>query len=205
MVAVIWIAALGVWFLAARESTATQTLLVAVALSASAMDALGSLLAATRAPAHARGTGAPGGGPPRGPRRQACDRGGRARLSIPRPQTARLRSCCSTTRPGVSACGRGRTGRAAIVRCAAAADPPRGGCRGGAVADCVCGTRTVGRASRAVRLWAFPERLALEVTPGHARVRPGVAFAVRATTAEAARGLVPESRCGCRMPCARRG
>jgi hypothetical protein len=46
--------------------------------------------------------------------------------------------------------------------------------------------------TRTARLWLFPDRLALEVTPGDARVPPGRRFVVRATTSEAARGLVPE-------------
>jgi hypothetical protein len=50
----------------------------------------------------------------------------------------------------------------------------------------------VGHVGRAARVWLFPDRLALEVTPGDARVPPGRAFIVRATTSEAARGLVPE-------------
>jgi hypothetical protein len=46
--------------------------------------------------------------------------------------------------------------------------------------------------TRTAKLWLFPDRLALEVTPGDARVPPGRRFVVRATTSEAARGLVPE-------------
>lgn len=46
--------------------------------------------------------------------------------------------------------------------------------------------------TRTAKLWLFPDRLALEVTPGDARVPPGRRFSVRATTSEAARGLVPE-------------
>jgi hypothetical protein len=46
--------------------------------------------------------------------------------------------------------------------------------------------------TRTAKLWLFPDRLALAVTPGDARVPPGRRFLVRATTSEAARGLVPE-------------
>ena len=54
------------------------------------------------------------------------------------------------------------------------------------------GREPVGQATRAVGLWAFPARLALDVSPGDARVKPGVPFVVKATTSDAARGLVPE-------------
>lgn len=50
----------------------------------------------------------------------------------------------------------------------------------------------VGHVGRAARVWLFPGQLALEVTPGDARVPPGRPFVVRATTSDAARGLVPE-------------
>jgi len=54
------------------------------------------------------------------------------------------------------------------------------------------GREPVGQATRAVGLWAFPTRLALDVSPGDARVKPGVPFVITATTSDAARGLVPE-------------
>ena len=54
------------------------------------------------------------------------------------------------------------------------------------------GREPVGQATRAVGLWAFPARLMLDVTPGDARIRPDTPFVVHATTSEHARGLIPE-------------
>src|SRR5690606_24658257 len=45
---------------------------------------------------------------------------------------------------------------------------------------------------RAALLWLSPERLVLDVEPGDARVRPGEALMIHATTSAASRGLVPE-------------
>ncbi len=45
---------------------------------------------------------------------------------------------------------------------------------------------------RAALLWLSPERLVLDVAPGDARVPPGKALTIRATTSAASRGLVPE-------------
>ena len=188
VVAVVWVAALGVWFFVARESTSAQTLLVGAALAAS----VAAVILAWRQQ----------GAPPSRSRlaRLAEDRlfGLDDRLVtavdvLDRPSpvvdgpltqlllddTARRVSQDDLEIVLPSAALRGATYRAMgamallAVLAFVARDP-------------------VGRAGRAVRLWAFPDRLALAVTPGDARVAPGVAFQVRATTAEAARGLVPE-------------
>ncbi|HEX7086702.1 MAG TPA: hypothetical protein VF198_10085 [Vicinamibacterales bacterium] len=49
-----------------------------------------------------------------------------------------------------------------------------------------------GAAARATLLWIAPERLAVTVTPGDARVPPDTALTIQAETGATARGLVPE-------------
>ncbi len=188
VVALIWVAAVGAWFLVARESTSAQTLLVAAALSASVAAAVLAWRRQGPRPTRARLA------------RLAEDRlsglddrlatavdvlernsqaadGPIAQLLL--DDTARRVSQDDLEVVVPSAALRGATYRAAAAI--------------GALAVLAFVAREpVGRAGRAVRLWAFPERLALEVSPGDARVKPGAAFTVRATTSEVARGLVPD-------------
>lgn len=188
MVAVIWVAALGVWFLAARESTATQTLLVAVALTASAV----AMVLAWRhqGPRPTRAALA----------RLAEDRlvGLDDRLVTAVDVLDRRSHAADGALTQLLLDDAARRVGLDEVELVVPQSAVRGAAYRAVAAVAVLlliafvAREPVGRASRAVRLWAFPERLALEVTPGHARVRPGVAFAVRATTAEAARGLGPE-------------
>ncbi len=188
VVALIWVAAFGAWFLVARESTAAQTMLVVAALAASVAAAVLAWRQQGRPPTRARLA------------RLAEDRlsGLDDRLATAvdvlerQPQvadgpltqlllddTARRVTEDDLELVVPSAALRGATYRAAAAV--------------GVLAILAFVAREpVGRAGRAVRLWAFPERLALEVSPGDARVRPGVAFTVRATTSEVARGLVPD-------------
>ena len=186
--ALIWGAALSVWFLVARESTVAQTLLVAAALAAS----LAAAVLAWRQQ-----------GPP--PTRTRLARLAEDRLSglddrlatavdVMERQSARVEEPLTqlllddtarrVTQDDVELVVSSATLRGAAYRAAVAVAV--------LVAIAVVAREPVGRAGRAVRLWAFPARLALEVTPGDARVRPGAAFAVRVTTSETARGLVPE-------------
>jgi hypothetical protein len=188
VVAVIWGAALSVWFLVARESTVAQTLLVAAALAAS--------LAAAVLAWHQQGQ------PPTRTRlaRLAEDRlfglddrlatavdvleRQSARVDEPLTQLLLDDTARRVTQDDVELVVSSATLRGAAYRAAAAVAV--------LVAIAVVAREPVGRAGRAVRLWAFPARLALEVIPGDARVGPGAAFTVRATTSETARGLVPE-------------
>ncbi|MBK5297316.1 MAG: hypothetical protein JJE40_09165 [Vicinamibacteria bacterium] len=188
VVALIWLAALGVWFLVARESTAAQTMLVAGALAASVAAAVLAWRQQGEPPTRARLA------------RLAEDRlsGLDDRLVTavdvlerpsqvadgPLTQLLLDDTARRVTRDDVELVIPSVTVRAATYRAAAAV--------GLLAVLAVVAREPVGRASRAVRLWAFPERLALEVSPGDARVRPGVAFTVGATTSEAARGLVPD-------------
>ena len=188
VVALIWGAALSVWFLVVRDSTGAQTLLVAVALAAS----VASAVLAWRQQ-----------GPP--PTRTRLARLAEDRLfglddrlatavdvlerqsaGVEEPLTQLLLDDTArrVTQDDVELVVSSATLRSAVYRAAAAVAV--------LVAIAVVAREPVGRAGRAVRLWAFPARLALEVTPGDARVRPGAVFTVRATTSETARGLVPE-------------
>lgn len=188
VVALVWLAALGVWFLVARESTAAQTMLVAAALAASVAAAVLAWRQQGAPPTRARLA------------RLAEDRLSglddrlvtavdvleRASQVADGPLTQLLLDDTArrVTRDDVELVIPSATVRGATCRAAAAVAL--------LAVLAVVAREPVGRASRAVRLWAFPERLALEVTPGDARVRPGVAFTVGATTSEAARGLVPD-------------
>src|SRR5690606_15018588 len=49
-----------------------------------------------------------------------------------------------------------------------------------------------GAAARAALLWIAPERLAVTVTPGDARVPPDTALTIQAETSATSRGLIPE-------------
>ena len=189
VVALIWVAAFGVWFLVARESTAAQTLLVAAALVGHGRRC-GAGVAAARPAADAGTSGAAGRRPPVGPRRSARHGGGRARTAVagrrwtPHAAAARRHRAARGRR-------RHRVGGAVGRRCAARRTGPRPRSARSPCSHLSRASRWAAPAARS-RLWAFPERLALEVSPGDARVPPGVAFTVRATTSEAARGLVPD-------------
>ncbi len=172
VVALIWVAAVGAWFLVARESTSAQTLLVAAALAASVAAAV---LAWRRQ------------GPP--PTRARLARLAEDRLS---GLDDRLATAVDVLERNVA--GRRWAHRPAAARRHRAARQPRTTsswwCRRPR-----CAARRTGppprsarspssrlwpasrwvAPGRAVRLWAFPERLALEVSPGDARVKPGVA------------------------------
>lgn len=188
VVALIWAAALSVWFLAARESTAAQTLLVGAALAASIAAAVLAWRQQRTLPTRTRlarlAEDRLSGLDDRLAtavdvleRRSASSDGPLTQLLL--DDTARRLSQDDVELVVSSATLRGAAYRAVAAVAVLAA-------------IVFVAREPVGRAGRAVRLWAFPERLALEVTPGDARVRPGVAFTVRATTAEAARGLAPE-------------
>ncbi len=186
--AVIWAAMLVVWWLAARETTAAQILLVLTAAAASLAFLVITWRRRPEAPSPVR---------------------------LARLAEDHLPGLGDRLATAADVLGRTGAGEASPIAPLLIADTARRlepgdadlvispervrGARWRAVAACTLllvlfwGSREpVGQTTRAVRLWAFPARLALEVTPGDARVAPGAPFVVRATTSDAARGLVPE-------------
>ena len=188
VVGLIWLATLTVWFLAARESTVAQTILVAVALSASVAAAVLAWRQQGPPPTRARlARLAEDRLPGLGDRLvTAVDVLERQSDVAEAPFTRLLFDDVArrVDQDDIELVISSGTLRSALYRAAAAAVV--------LALLAFVAREPVGRAGRAVRLWAFPAQLALEVTPGDARVRPGVAFTVRATTSEDARGLVPD-------------
>jgi hypothetical protein len=188
VVALIWVAAFGAWFLVARESTAAQTMLVAAALAASVAAAV--LVGRQQGPAPTRARLA----------RLAEDRlsGLDDRLATAVDVLERQPQVTDGPLTQLLLDDTARRVTEGDLELVVPSTALRGATYRAAAAISVLAVlafvarEPVGRAGRAVRLWAFPERLALEVSPGDARVRPGVAFTVRATTSEVARGLVPD-------------
>ena len=191
VVALIWVAALGVWFLVARESTSAQTLLVAAALSAS----IAAVVLAWRQQ----------GPPPT--RRHAWRAWPRTTCRASTIGWSPPSTCSSDNSPAADgplaqlllddtarrvARRRPRAGRAGGDACAARRTGPRR--RDGALAVLAFVGPRAGGSRRAARCGCgrFRNGWRSRSAPGDARVRPASPFTVRATTSEAARGLVPD-------------